>query len=124
MSGSAGLAAAKRRRAATATAPPPPKPKPTRTTLQSSPSSETTTIQTPSPTAESKLTPLQALNQHETRIKELEETTAGSGAIEELSKEVTELKQTILKMQTFAIEQSLEITKLKKSTEANSSVKL
>ena len=108
MSGAAGLAAAKRRRSAA----PVTKTKPARTSLQSAPSS--TPPPAPMPTSENKISPLQALNQHETRIKELEDETR---KVEGLNKEINELKQAILKIQTFAIEQSLELTKLRKSME-------
>lgn len=118
MSGAAGLAAAKRRRAAATaatTAPPPPKARTSRTTLKPSPTSDSPQQQQPPPATESKLTPLQALNQHDSRIKELEASKTDASATERLGKEIDELKQTILKMQTFAIEQSLELTKLKKN---------
>jgi hypothetical protein len=104
MSGSAGLAAAKRRRIVSA--PPRPKSKPsTPATPKSSPATESDRA------IENKLTPLQALTRHETRINDLEEKTAET---ERISKEMDDLKQTILKMQTFAIETSLDLTKLKK----------
>lgn len=113
MSGAAGLAAAKRRRSAV-----PPSPSTARTNRSSappkpSPSSEKEPVVS-APT-ETKITPLQVLNQHEVRIKELEENKDSSVQAELLNKEINELKQTILKMQTFAIETSLELTKLKKN---------
>ena len=108
MSGAAGLAAAKRRRSTA-----PPAPKSNRTPLQPSATSvpPPPVVTQSQPQNETKLTPLQALNQHDTRIKELE---ANSSDTEALVKQIDELKQTILKMQTFAIETSLELTKLKK----------
>ena len=113
MSGAAGLAAAKRRRAVTA--PSYPKSNQNRTTPPPTVPSESNKSVEPIVT-ETKLTPLQVLNQHDTRIKELEDKSTDSTIVEELTKEINELKQTILKMQTFAIEQSLEITKLKNTT--------
>ena len=109
MSGAAGLAAAKRRRSA---APPPPRS--SRTPLQSSTVSPppTPVVTQQQAQSDNKMTPLQSLNQHDTRIKELEEKTKNTEA---LMKEVDELKQTILKMQTFAIETSLDVTKIKKN---------
>ena len=109
MSGAAGLAAAKRRRSTA-----PPAPKSNRTPLQASATSvpPPPVVTQSQPQNETKLTPLQALNQHDTRIKELEANSSDTAA---LVKQIDELKQTILKMQTFAIETSLELTKLKKS---------
>ena len=128
MSGAAGLAAAKRRRA---TAQPPSSSSSNVSRSASAPKAQTRApaiaakqeiSSGPKPIIADengpKTSPLQTLRQHDTRLTTLEGKQVQPESVDKLKHQIDELKQTILKIQTFAIESSLEVTKLKKEVVA------